>query len=315
MGSVAQRERGLTLSELEFRRFSELLRRHCGLHFAADTRFLLEQRIARRVKKISLDSFAAYHHLLRSPGQGASELAELVDELTTNETFFFRERRQLDALVNEILPEAVLTRRARSGGPVQIWCAGCSSGEEPYSVVMLALEAGFEPGRDFRVHASDISRRVLARARRGAYRESAFRETEPQLRDRYFEARDGSWQLGERVLREVDCAHLNLLDEHRVALVPQMDVILCRNVLIYFDAPTRQRVVELFERKLVAGGHLLLGHAESLIHASSGFELRQLQRDLVYRRPLPGRELAAAGRLAARAGLPERAPREREDAR
>lgn len=241
---------------------------------------------------------------MRSPSSGAEELAELVDELATNETYFFRERRQLDALAREILPEALLSHRTRGSGPVQIWCAGCSSGEEPYSVAMLGLEAGFEPGRDFRVHASDISRRALARARRGLYREASFRETEPELRERYFSRVENGYQLDERIRALVDCAHLNLLDEHRVALLPQMDVILCRNVLIYYDTPTKQRVIDLFERRLVGGGYLLLGHAESLLNLSTAFELRPLARDLVYRRPLPGHErfdALAPGADAARA--------------
>jgi chemotaxis protein methyltransferase CheR len=292
----------LRLSDLEFRRFAELLRGHCGLHFAQDTRFVLEQRIGQGVRELGIDSFSAYHHLLRSPSSGVAELLELVDELTTNETYFFRERRQLDALVREILPEAVLSHRARGAGPVQIWSAGCSSGEEPYSVVMLGLEAGFEPGRDFRVHASDISRRALSRARRGQYREASFRETEPELRERYFENKEGAFQLDEKIRALVDCAHLNLFDEQRVALLPPMDVILCRNVLIYFYAATKQRVIDLFERRLVAGGHLLLGHAESLLNLSTAFELRSLERDLVYRRPLPGHERFDAHALAAAAG-------------
>jgi chemotaxis protein methyltransferase CheR len=167
---------------------------------------------------------------------------------------------------------------------------------------MLGLEAGFEPGRDFRVHASDISRRALSRARRGQYREASFRETEPELRERYFENKEGAFQLDEKIRALVDCAHLNLFDEQRVALLPPMDVILCRNVLIYFYAATKQRVIDLFERRLVAGGHLLLGHAESLLNLSTAFELRSLERDLVYRRPLPGHERFDAHALAAAAG-------------
>ena len=180
------------MSDGEFHMFAELIRKHCGLHFSKDTRFLLERRIERRMHERALTSFAAYHYELRSdvaPG----ELARLIDEITTNETYFFRERRQLRALMTEILPEALLQRRGR-GTPINLWSAGCASGEEPYSIVILAREAGMDPSRDLRVYASDISVRMLQRARQQTYRESAFRETERVLRDRYFEEKDGCWK-------------------------------------------------------------------------------------------------------------------------
>ncbi len=278
----------LELSDAEFRMFAELLRRSCGLHFGPESRFVLEKRLLRRVRELGLSSFAAYHYLLRSQGSD-DELGHLIDEVTTNETYFFRERRQLDALLSEILPEAMLGRRARGGGPVTIWSAGCSSGEEPYSVAMLALEAGLLPGADFRLYASDISRRMLRKAREGIYREASFRETEPHLRDRYFQEKDGRYLLSEPVKRLVDFIHLNLVDRAKMVLLGGMDVILCRNVIIYFDTETKQQVIETFHEKLRPGGHLLLGHAESLINLSTAFDLRSLRADLVYQRPLPGR--------------------------
>src|SRR5512134_2862773 len=176
----------LVLTDAEFRMFCELFRRHCGLHFGPDSRFLLEKRLARRVGELDLGSFSAYHYLLESDAGGDRELSHIIDELTTNETYFFRERNQLRALIEEILPELRARREGSAGTPVSIWSAGCSSGEEPYSVVMLAREAGFVPGVDFRVYASDISQRMLRRAREGVYREASFRDTEPGLRERYF---------------------------------------------------------------------------------------------------------------------------------
>jgi chemotaxis protein methyltransferase CheR len=276
------------MSDAQHRMFARLLRDHCGLHFGQESRFLLEKRIARRLRGLELDSFAAYHYLIRS-GAG-DELANLVDELTTNETYFFRESGQLQALVGEILPELRLRRRAGVDGPVAVWSAGCSSGEEPYSVVMLALEAGFVPGVDLRVYASDISRRVLRKARLGEYREASFREADPQIRARYFVEKDGVWRIRDEVKRHVDFVHANLLDRSKVSLLGTLDVILCRNVIIYFDAESKRRVIETFWDKLRAGGHLLLGHSESLINLSTSFELRHLSREMVYRRPHYARE-------------------------
>src|SRR5690606_31391991 len=127
-----------------------------------------------------------YHYALRSDATGEAELAWAIDNLTTNETYFLRERQQLEALIQEIVPSLQARRGGPGNGAISIWCAGCSSGEEPYSIVMLAAEAGLEPGRDLRVYASDISRQMLHKARRGLYREASFRQTEPWLRQKYF---------------------------------------------------------------------------------------------------------------------------------
>jgi chemotaxis protein methyltransferase CheR len=270
------------MSEAEFRMLTELLRRHYGLHFGAESRFLFEKRVLRRVRALDLTSFGAYHILLRSGAAGAQELARLVDELTVNETYFFRERAQLAALVGEIVPEL---RAERRGRPVAIWSAGCSSGEEPYSIVMLALEKGLVPGVDLRVYASDVSHRMLRRAREGLYREASFRETEEAFRERWFRPEAAGLRLADPVKRHVDFLHLNLFDGSRAALLGAMDVVLCRNVIIYFDADGKRRAVEGFYERLRPGGYLLLGHSESLLNLSSAFELRQLSRDLVYRRP------------------------------
>ena len=275
----------LVLSDAEFRMFSDLLRNHCGLHFGSESRFLLEKRLARRVRELGLGSFAAYHYGIRNASASDEEFANLVDELVTNETYFFRERNQLRALFEEIIPDL---QERHSGAPLAIWSAGCSSGEEPYSLVMLALEAGLQPGRDIRVYASDISRSMLQRARRGLYREASFRQTEDALRDKYFLQKDGIWRISDDVKKHVDFIHLNLVDRSKIALLGAMDVTLCRNVIIYFGIDTKRRVIETFADKLRPGGYLLLGHSESLINLSSAFELRHLKNDLVYRKPAPG---------------------------
>jgi chemotaxis protein methyltransferase CheR len=279
---------GPQMTDAEFRMISGLLRQHCGLHFGPESRFLLENRVARRLRELELTSFSAYHYLLRNASSGEGELPRLIDELTTNETYFFRERDQLRALIHEILPELRLQRAGRKAAPISIWSAGCSSGEEPYTIVILALEAGLVPGVDIRVYASDISHRMLRRARQGVYREVSFRETEPSLREKYFIEKEGLWRISDSVKEHVDFIHLNLLDRSKIALLGAMDVILCRNVIIYFDVESKRRVIQTFFEKLLPGGHLLLGHSESLINLSNALELRHLRNDLVYRRPLPG---------------------------
>lgn len=294
----------LQLTDAEFRLFTDLLRRRCGLHFDEATRFLVDRRLGRLLEESQAASVASYLYQLRSGPNSEEEFWRIIDTLTTNETYFFRERSQLSALVNEVIPEA--NRRAtRSRRPVSVWSAGCASGEEPFSVVMLGIEAGLVPGVDFRVYASDISRAVLAKARRGVYREASFRETEPLLRQRYFSQKDGLSRISDEVKRHVDFIHMNLLDEAKVSLLGTMDVILCRNVIIYFDAETKKRVIKTFHDKLVPGGYLLLGHSESLINVTSDFELKSLEHDLVYRRPVSGEEQGDPWHALAAIGIAE----------
>jgi chemotaxis protein methyltransferase CheR len=281
---VAAAEPQLALSDAEYRMFRDLFKAACGLWFGDDSRFLLENRLARRMRRLEVGSFAAYHYLLRRESAGEDELAAVIDELTTNETYFFRERSQLRALVGEIIP-TLLTQRA---GPVNVWSAGCSSGEEPYTIVMMALEAGLRPGVDLRVHASDISRRCLSKAREAEYREGSFRETPPELRERYFEEKNGLYTLSPGVRRHVTFTRMNLLEPARFALLGPLDVVLCRNVIIYFERETKKRVVESFAERLAPGGYLLLGHSESLIQLTSAFEFARLRDDLVYRKPQTG---------------------------
>jgi chemotaxis protein methyltransferase CheR len=273
----------LQLDDAEYRMFRDLIKAACGLWFGDDSRFLLESRLARRMRRLELESFAAYHYLLRREASGEDELAALIDELTTNETYFFRERSQLRALIDEIVPSLL----AQRSGPVNVWSAGCSSGEEPYTIAIMAIEAGLRPGLDLRIHASDISRRCLARAREAAYREVSFRDTPPELRGRYFKERDGVAVLDPEVRQHVTFTRVNLLEPARFGLLGALDVVLCRNVIIYFDRETKKKVVESFGERLVPGGYLLLGHSESLIQVTSAFELAHLRSDLVYRKPQP----------------------------
>lgn len=277
------------LTDAEFRVFTGLLRERVGLHFDEKTRFLVESRLARRIEACDLGSFAAYLYRLRHGDGADEEFGELVDALTTHETYFFRERSQLDALVREVIPDLLAGGGAKRG-PVQVWSAGCASGEEPYSIVMLAREAGLVPGQDFRILASDVSRSVLARARAGVYRDASFRDTDAAFRQRYFSQKDGISKISDEVRRHVDFMHLNLVDDAKLALVGVMDVILCRNVIIYFDLAAKKRVMKSFHERLRPGGCLLLGHSESLANVTTAFELKHLTRELVYRRPALGEE-------------------------
>jgi chemotaxis protein methyltransferase CheR len=271
------------MSDEEFRLLRNLINDHCGILFEDSNKFLVERRLSPRLEALGLDDFTAYYRHLRYAPDRRSEYEEIIERLTTNETYFFRERYQLDAFQFEILP-----RLAISGAPtkrLRIWSAGCATGEEAYTIAMIVLETHLFRDWDVRVFGSDISRKVLAAARKGQYGRSSFRQTEEAMLRRYFDPVDGRYQVRPEVRALVSFGQLNMLDDLGHALVGDMDVIFCRNVLIYFDQESRRRVVNLFHRKLVRGGFLLLGHTESLLNLSTAFELLHLENDMVYRRP------------------------------
>jgi len=167
---------------------------------------------------------------------------------------------------------------------LRIWSAGCSSGEEPYTIAMLLLEMGFKGWR-VEIIGADISQRVLQLARKAVYGKSSFRATEEAYIRRYFQEQDGSYKIADKVKELVTISHLNLFDENRLTLLGKMDIIFCRNVIIYFDQMAKKKVVEVFYRMLRDGGYLLLGHSESLMNISTAFVLRHLQNDMVYQKP------------------------------
>ncbi|WP_242394890.1 CheR family methyltransferase [Anaeromyxobacter oryzisoli] len=271
------------MSEEEFRLLRELFHAHCGLWFRDDNRYLLERRLGPRVQALGLRDFSDYHrHLRFDPGREA-ELDEATDVITTNETYFFREPYQLRAFSSEILP--ALARRNAGERRLRILSAGCSTGEEVYTVAMLVRESRLFEGWDVDVVGCDISRRCVAHARAGAYGEHAFRNPEVEPLRRWFRLRGGKWAVEEAIRRSVRFQRENLLDPGALATVPRLDAVFCRNVMIYFDLEARRRVLARLHEKLRPGGWLLLGHSESLLNVTAAFELVHLEDDLVYRRP------------------------------
>ncbi len=269
-----------------FRLLRDFVHSYCGIYFDDGSKFLLERRLLRRLEQHRLRSFEEYYHYLRYDRKKDEELAILVDNLTTNETYFFREGPQLRAFSEEILPE--LRRTLADRKALRIWSAGCSTGEEPYTIAMLLLESG-DWWRDWQVEilGSDINQRVLHTARRGVYKKSAHRASSPEMIAKYFvEEEKGDYRIVDRVKELVSFSYLNLLDPYKTSLISNMDVIFCRNVIIYFDKEAKRKVIESFHHKLREGGYLLLGHSESLINISNAFALRTLKNDMVYQKPV-----------------------------
>jgi chemotaxis protein methyltransferase CheR len=284
----------ILMSDEEFRLLRDLIYQHCGLHFTVDSKYLLEKRLSKRLHLHRLKNFKDYYYLLRYGQQRDLEMAEVVDALTTNETYFFREDFQLRTLVQDILPE-LCARKAKAGDcRLRIWSAGCSTGEEPYTIAMLLLEQPMLQDWSIDIIGTDISQRVLQVARKGVYGLPSFRSTDAAYLQRYFSKTEaeGKYRICDDVKKLVTISHLNLFDTPRVALLGKMDIVLCRNVIIYFDHAAKKKVIDSFFQRLRPEGFLLLGHSESLMNLSTDFLLRHFTHDMVYQRPVlpPGME-------------------------
>jgi chemotaxis protein methyltransferase CheR len=265
-----------------FRLLREQIYRRSGIWFSDTSKYLLQKRLSPRARELNFDTFQKYFYFLQYDPRADSEFDHIFDLVTTNETYFFREPAQLQAFIEEVVPDVLSRKTVKK---VRIWSAGCSSGEEPYSIAMLLQESGWYEHAAFEIFASDINQQVLMKARKGQYRENAFRATEPKLRDRYFTREaDNSWRVIDEIRNRISFGRLNLYDEARVSLLGHLDVVFCRNVIIYFDDASKKVVVNNFYNRLVDGGYLLLGHSESLISLSAQFKLRHLKHDMVYQR-------------------------------
>lgn len=286
----------------DFRVLRDVVNAYCGIDLAPDQRGSVERRLRERVSMAGFDGFSEYVRFLRSDPAARTELEEAIDALTTNETYFFREEYQLRAFREEVIP--LLAKQTASRRRLAIWSAGCSTGEEVYSIATLLLESAELAGWELRVYGSDISKRCLSVARRAIYGASSFRVTSPEARRRWFVERPEGWMVADRVRQLCHFGHLNLLDAERATAVGRVDAIFCRNVLIYLDARSRRRVIDLFHERLYPGGILLLGHSESLLNVSTAFELLHLRDDLVYRRPSTGFGFASPRAMRAAAPQP-----------
>ncbi len=278
----------LQMSEEEFRLLRDFVYSHCGLWFDDQNSYLLEKRLGRRLAVHQLGNFLEYYQFLRFNRKREQELEEIMDLLTTNETYFFREEYQLKAFSHEIIPELCAARgQFDLNRRIRIWSAGCSTGEEPYTIAMLLLEMDHLKDWSIEIIGTDISQRVLQHARRGIYGLSALRTTDEYFRNKYFEKQgDGSYRVADNVRRLVTVSHLNLLDNTRLRMLGSFDLIFCRNVIIYFDQLAKKKVVESFYRSLKDSGYLLLGHSESLMNISTRFNLRHFKNDMVYQKPV-----------------------------
>ena len=263
---------GFTLSDKEFRLFQDLVKASTGITLSEHKRNLVSSRLSKRLRVLGLPSFQAYHdYLIAEP----AEMENFVNAITTNKTDFYREKHHFDFLERDIVP-AWKTRAARIGERrLRIWSAGCSSGEEPYTIAITLREAMDScQGWDVRILASDIDTAILERATQAIYQEERVADIPRPLMERHFLKGKGAHTGSVQVVREardlVTFRQINLLED-QWPIRTVFDVIFCRNVIIYFDKPTQRRLMEHFATHLKDDGYLFIGHSETLHGLSDQF--------------------------------------------
>jgi len=264
---------GPNLGEKEFGFLREFVLQHCGISLGDHKRQLVQGRLLRRLRALNLSGFEAYCDLLRRDPE--SELGELASCISTNVTSFFREMHHYDMLVDELLPRWLAEKKG--GGRLRIWSAGCSTGEEPYAIAMVLAEAIERTGTqiDAKILATDLSPQALEAARKGVYPVDRLGGVSDARRKRWFLRGEGSFdgyvQVHPRLRELVAIQPLNLL--HEWPMHGKFDAIFCRNVVIYFDKPTKQRLFSRYAGMLESYGYLFLGHSESMYGLSEDFDL------------------------------------------
>jgi chemotaxis protein methyltransferase CheR len=260
----------------DFEFVSQLLRKRAGIVLTGDKMYLLESRLAPLARKEGLPSIDDLIHVVRARREERL-IGQLVDVMTTNETYFFRDKTPFDHLKDAIFP---VLGQARKGSRIRIWCAACSTGQEPYSIAMMLDQSPqLTGGVPVEIVATDISDRCLERARQGLFTQFEVQRGLPiQMLMHYFTQQDDHWRISERMRQMVTFKKLNLMDANYG--LGKFDVIFCRNVLIYFDGPTKSAVLHRMGESLNPGGFLMMGAAESLVGVSNSFEPTQDRRGL-----------------------------------
>lgn len=272
------------ISDEEFRKFRDYFYHKVGIQFADTKRYFVDKRLADRALAAGCSTFREYFMMLRLDSSGA-EIQQLINVLTVNETYFFRENYQLEALVKFVLP--AIGSRKKPGSTIRLWSLPCSTGEEPYSIAIATLE-NWPQSDAFQIEilGSDVDTRVLAIAKAGQYGARSLQNVSAAIRDRYFRARGGDeYQIIAELRDSIEFFQLNISRKSEMARYRNIDVIFCRNLLIYFDDLSRREAVESIFESLVPGGFVFLGHAESMSRMSSLFIPRRFGDCTVYQRP------------------------------
>lgn len=276
----------LHITDEEFLLLRDFIYQQCGIFIAENRKYLVENRLSNRLKDLNLKSYNEYYNFLRFDPGKKQELTKLFEVVTTNETSFFRNPPQLDVFQRIVLAQAIDEARKSGQKKLRIWSAGCSTGEEPYTLAIILHEAlKTDIGNwDIKITANDLSEAVLAAARRGIYNEYALRTTPKEMVDKYFQKEGNIYKLNPALKRLVSFGQINLSDKDQLKRVERSQIVFCRNVIIYFDDEMKRKVINAFYDNLLPKGVLIIGHSESLHNISRAFQLEHHKGTILYRK-------------------------------
>jgi chemotaxis protein methyltransferase CheR len=270
------------MDENTFKHLRDLIYEQTGIHFQENKKYLLESRLQPRLRARQCRTFGDYLNFLKFDSFRDGEFAELYTVITTNETYFFRDDAQLDAFMTVIIP-AVMKQNSATR-QLRIWSAACSTGDEPYTLALLLRDYAPLASWSIDILASDISENVLDVARKGAYRAHSLRKVPPAIRAKYFSADSNEFTVVPHVKSLVRFMNLNLYDRQRLKLIRGLDVILCRNCLIYFDHKAKDQIIADLRDALRPEGYLIIGFSETLHGHSGSFHAIHAGRSVVYKK-------------------------------
>lgn len=268
----------------EYQNLTEYLYQKTGIKFEDAKYDFVRRRVEERIKNLGLKSFREYFLYLKYGDKG-DEFQLLINALTINETYFFREYPQLKCFAEEVIPEIIKKKTVKH---LKIWSAGCSTGEEPYTLAIILKEMLEGTGFTFQVDATDINSRVIEYARKRLYTRRSVKDVPEVYLEKYFRPRGEVFELTVEIAKYVNFQILNLLDEKEMNKMAGYDAIFCRNVLIYFDDKSRREVALQFYRALNPGGFIFLGHSESMSRITSVFRLKKYNNAIIYQKPEVG---------------------------
>ena len=276
----------ITLNTVSFDAWRAYIYDLCGIYFQDNKKYLLESRLLKRITHLKLTSFEEYLKFVKFNPQARAEKKYLYEAITINETFFFRNQPQLDALTSKIFAEAIENKRKVGKKKIRIWSAASSSGEEAYSVAMVIADMIMPKFRDveFEIVGTDINEDVLDRARKGVYKEYAIRNTPAFFLKKYFKKEGMNYIIDPKLKSMVKFSYLNLADDMSMRKMINFDIIFCANVLIYFDAKSKIKVVSHLYNSLNRGGYLFIGYAETLHGISKAFKLESFPKTISYKK-------------------------------
>ena len=276
----------LKLSDSSFEKFREIIYTSCGIYFQDNKKYLLESRLLKRINHLGMESYEEYFDYLKYNRKSEDEKKYLFEAITINETFFFRNPPQLDALVTTVVPELIAAKRKTGRAKLRIWSAAASSGEEAYSIgiTIADLLKPKYPDLEVEIIGTDINQTVIEAAKSGLFKEYSVRNTPGYYLKKYFKQKGNAFEIDPAVKKNVSFKLLNLYDDYAMRSMVNFDIIFCANVLIYFDMKAKVKVVSNLYNALNKGGYLFIGYAETLHMISKAFTIVSFPKTIGYKK-------------------------------